>query len=195
MVIDAMLQYNSTVAIDIFKDVEFVEEIKKCIQCGMCAGSCPLKHHMDYPPRKIFALLRAGKKATILKSKSIFLCTSCYSCKVRCPRGIPVMDIMHSLAYYATKLSMESSKNTSTFGKVFWKQIYKRGRIDEKALLREYLFSNGFIQGLKNTLDMADMGLIMLLHGRMKLLPEGKLKSLKEFKVMLEEAENVGESI
>ena len=31
-----------------------------CIQCGVCAGTCPYGDVMEYPPRKMIAMLRAG---------------------------------------------------------------------------------------------------------------------------------------
>ena len=187
-----MLRYRTISIEEIFENVDYAEEIKKCMQCGMCAGSCPLKHHMDSPPRKTFALLRAGEVNKVLNSKSIFLCTSCYSCMVRCPRGIHVMDIMHGLAYYAIRLGKISRRKTATFAQEFWRQIYERGRVDEKDLSRRYFFSDGFVQGIKNAVNMADMGLVMLFHGRMKLLPEKKIKGIKELRFMLDKAQQIG---
>ncbi len=99
------------------------------------------------------------------------------------------MDIMHGLAHYAIKMGKISRKNTATFGQEFWKQIYKRGRVDEKDLSRRYFFSDGIVQGIKNALSMADMGIIMLLHGRMKLLPEKPIKGIKQLRIMLDKAE------
>jgi len=187
-----MTGYNNKFAKEVFDNADHVEEIKKCMQCGMCAGSCPLRHYMDYPPRQIFALIRAGEKEKVLNSKSIFLCTSCYSCKVRCPRGISVVDVMHGLAHYAIKCGTVSRKKTATFGQEFWRQVYQRGRVDEKDLSRRYFFSEGIIQGIKNAISMADMGLIMLFHGRMKLLPERKIKGIKQLRTMLDKAEAIG---
>lgn len=190
-----MVKYRPVSTKEIFENVDYAEEIYKCMQCGMCAGSCPLKHHMDYPPRKIFALLRAGEIDTVLNSKSIFLCTSCYSCIVRCPRGIPVMEVMHNLAHYAIRSGKISRKNTATFAQEFWKQVYERGRVDEKDLSRRYFFSEGFVKGIKNAISMADMGLVMLLHGRMKLLPEKKIKGIKGLRLMLDKAQEAGGEI
>ena len=120
------------------------------------------------------------------------LCTSCYSCKVRCPRSIPVVDVMHGLAHYSIKLGYSSRKDTANFGTEFWKQIYKLGRIDEKELPRKYFFINGMIDGIKKSVQMADMGLIMLLHHRMKLMPEKKIKGIQSLRKMLDKASTMG---
>ena len=56
-------------------DHHFVDEITSipggdklysCIQCGTCSGMCPLSHHMDYTPRQIIAMIRAGFKREVL---------------------------------------------------------------------------------------------------------------------------------
>src|SRR5512136_2786991 len=70
------------------KQVEVIpggERIKRCIQCGTCTGSCPVSHAMDISPRQIIALFRAGEIETIMKSRSIWICASCYACTTRCP--------------------------------------------------------------------------------------------------------------
>ncbi|MFC1942171.1 hypothetical protein ACFLWU_03020 [Chloroflexota bacterium] len=40
------------------------EHILACIQCGTCTGSCPMAGAMEYPPRKIIAMIgpAGGKK-------------------------------------------------------------------------------------------------------------------------------------
>jgi quinone-modifying oxidoreductase subunit QmoC len=184
--------YNPSFAEEVFQRVDFGEEIKMCMQCGACAASCPLSLEMDHPPRQIFTMIRAGKREQVLGSQAIMLCTSCYSCKVRCPRGIPVVDVMHGLAHYALKQGFVPRKDTSVFGKEFFRQIYKTGRIDEKDLTRRYFFADGLIPGIKNSIEMADMGIKMLLHHRMKLLPERPIKGIKSLRKMLDKADAMG---
>ncbi len=187
-----MTAYDSAFAREVFENVDYGEEIKMCMQCGVCAASCPLSQRMDYSPRKIFLMIRAGKREEVLGAQSIMLCTSCYSCKVRCPRGIPVVDVMHGLANYALKKGYVPRKDTAIFGKEFWNQIYKIGRIDEKDLSRRYFFADGLVPGIKKSLEMADMGLAMFLHKRMKLLPEKKIKGIKSLRKMLDKAQAMG---
>ncbi|HTY99564.1 MAG TPA: 4Fe-4S dicluster domain-containing protein, partial [Rhodocyclaceae bacterium] len=79
---------------DFLKEVEAnVEEghwVKMCMQCGVCAGSCPLGPHWQHSPQKIFMMIRAGKREEVLTSDSMWMCTSCYNCIVRCPRKLPI---------------------------------------------------------------------------------------------------------
>jgi len=187
-----MATYEPSFAQEVFGDVDFGEEIKMCMQCGICAGSCPLRDHMDYPPRQIFAMIRAGKREEVLSNKAIMLCTSCYTCVVKCPRNIPVMDVMHGLAHYALKQGYVPRKDTASFGKEFWNQVYKLGRIDEKDLPRRVFFASRLVEGIKSTLNFMDVGIKLLLHGRMKLLPEKKIKGIQSLRKMLDKAEKMG---
>lgn len=184
--------YNPSFANEVFQHVDFGEEIKACMQCGVCAGSCPLSLQMDFSPRNIFTMIRAGKRDEVLGSKAIMLCTSCYSCFVRCPRDIPVIEVMHGLAHYALRQGFTPSKDTAAFAGEFWNQIYKLGRIDEKDLPRRYFFKDGLISGIKNSIKMMDMGITLLLHKRMKLLPERKIKGIKGLRKMLDMAQEIG---
>jgi heterodisulfide reductase subunit C len=47
------------------------ENILSCIQCGICTGSCPVAGEMEYPPRKIIALIRAEMRDEVLSSSSM----------------------------------------------------------------------------------------------------------------------------
>jgi quinone-modifying oxidoreductase subunit QmoC len=189
---DKKVNYDPAFANEIYRNVDYGEEIKMCMQCGVCAASCPLSTEMDYPPRQIFALIRAGKREEVLGSRSIMLCTSCYSCKVRCPRKVPVVDVMHGLAHYALKQGFVPRRNTANFGKEFWAQVYRLGRIDEKDLPRRYFFAGGILEGVKSTIGFMDIGMKMLFHKRMKLLPEGKIKGIKGLRKMLDKASEMG---
>ena len=186
------VNYDPSFAEEVFRNVDAGDEIKMCMNCGVCAGSCPLREHMDYPPRQIFALIRAGKREEVLSSRSIMLCTSCYTCAVKCPRSIPVIDVMHGLAHYALKQGYVPRKDTAAFGGEFWKQVYRLGRIDEKDLPRRVFFSAGLIEGVKAMLNFMDIGIKLMLHRRMKLLPERKIKGIGSLKKMLDKAERLG---
>ena len=187
-----MANYDPSFAQEVFDKVDAGEEIKMCMNCGVCAASCPLSQQMDYPPRQIFSLIRAGKRDEVLNAKSILLCTSCYACKVRCPRKIPVVDVMHGLAHYAIQQGILTRRDTANFGREFWNQVYKLGRIDEKELPRKVFFAGGFIEGIKNMVKYSDMGIKLVLHKRMKLLPERKIKGIQSLRKMLDKAGELG---
>lgn len=187
-----MANYDPSFAQEVFSNVDAGEEIKMCMNCGVCAASCPLSQQMDYPPRRIFNLIRAGKRDEVLHANSIMLCTSCYTCKVRCPRKIPVVDVMHGLAHYAIRHGILTRRDTANFGREFWNQVYKLGRIDEKELPRKVFFAGGLLEGVRNMVKYSDMGLKLVLHKRMKLLPERKIKGIQSLRKMLDKAGQLG---
>ncbi len=180
--------YDQTFAKEVFEKVDSGYEIKTCMQCGVCAASCPLSQEMDFSPRKVFTLIRAGKRDEVLRSRAIFLCTSCYTCKVRCPRQIPVINVMHGLAHYAIKEGLANAKDTVNFGTAFWGSIEKIGRIDESMVPVKYMMADGIGAGIKKMLEFKNMGLTMLTHKRMKLLPERPIKGIKGLRKMLDKA-------
>jgi quinone-modifying oxidoreductase subunit QmoC len=185
------VSYRPDFAQEVFERVDSAETIKSCMQCGVCAASCPLAHRMEFSPRRIFALIRAGKREEVLSSKDIMLCTSCYSCIVRCPRNVRVMDVMHGLAHYALRQGYLPRKDTAVFGQKFWNSIYKLGRVDEKKIANQYALAEGLIPGIKKGLAMLDIGIAMLLHRRMKLLPEKRIKGVKSLRRMLDKAQSM----
>ncbi len=63
-----------------------------CMQCGLCAASCPLGPAMEYPPRKLILQTIAGNLDKVLTSPSLWMCVGCYSCSKRCPRGIELTE-------------------------------------------------------------------------------------------------------
>ena len=40
-----------------------------CMQCGVCAGSCPFGDAWEHTPQKIFMMIRAGKREEVLTSR------------------------------------------------------------------------------------------------------------------------------
>ncbi len=75
-----------------------------CIQCGVCAGTCPYGDVMDYPPRKMIAMLRAGQLEKVFASESLLACVACYTCMAKCPRGIQLTDVLLPLMKEQTLL-------------------------------------------------------------------------------------------
>jgi len=69
-------------------------KVLTCIQCGLCAGTCPYGDVMDYPPRRIIAMLRAGLIERVFTSDSLLNCVACYACMAKCPRGIQLTEVL-----------------------------------------------------------------------------------------------------
>ena len=67
--------------------------LNKCIQCGTCIGSCFSGRVTALNTRKILMEFIA-KGRPIEDNDTIWFCVTCYACQERCPRGIPLVDIL-----------------------------------------------------------------------------------------------------
>lgn len=144
------------------------EKIKLCLQCGTCSASCPTSYAMDYTPREIIAAFRAGMLDRVLKSNTVWMCASCYSCTVRCPAGIKLTDVMYELKRLGIEYGLYSKQATApVLSREFVKMVDKHGRNPELSLLASfYLKTNPF--GL---LKMAPLGLKLFKRGRLAFRP------------------------
>lgn len=117
------------------------ECIRWCIQCGTCSGSCPNVNRMRHTPREIIALARAGMREEVLSSNTMWFCVSCYLCAARCPRGIPLTDIMYALKNLAIKEHIvRRGGRSSTLARTFVENVNRDGRQSEFGLMRRYFF-------------------------------------------------------
>lgn len=137
-------------------------------------------------------MIRAGKREEVLASPSMWMCTSCYNCIVRCPRKLPITHIMHGLANYAHRLGVApKNQPTRNFAKLFWNNCTETGRVNELKLSLGLYFKDGLAQGVKNAMDMKSVGLGLMKAGRLNPLelffPHG-CKDKKGIHAMLEKA-------
>ncbi len=72
------------------------ENVDLCFQCGACSSGCPMTQEMDYLPSKVIRMAQLGLEEA-LDSKTIWVCTTCFNCEVRCPRGIDIANVMEAL--------------------------------------------------------------------------------------------------
>lgn len=156
-------KYHNDFLREVETHVEDGEWVKMCMQCGVCAGSCPLGDHWAHSPQELFMMIRAGKREEVLTSDSMWMCTSCYNCIVRCPRGLPITHIMHGLAHYAHRLGLAPEKQpTRVFAKLFWDNITKNGRANELKMGLSLYFKDGFGNGIKEAMKNKALGQAMM---------------------------------
>jgi L-lactate utilization protein LutB len=117
-------------------------EILYCINCGSCLYFCPVYRQVfDSYGLHYFGGIGVSKLAFTndLKEafdRGLYYCTTCQACKVNCPVGIDVPEIMKKLREFAVKsrLETESNKkmieNVRAYGNPFGK--VEEGKIPEK---------------------------------------------------------------
>lgn len=145
------------------------QKIDECIQCGTCSGSCPTSAAMDFSPRQVIAALRAGMLDKVLKSNTVWMCASCYSCTVRCPAGIKLTDVMYELKRLGVEYGLyKRGAKSPILSKEFIALINRDGRSSETELMtRVFLRSNPL-----SLAGMAPMGIKMLSRGRLPVTPD-----------------------
>jgi quinone-modifying oxidoreductase subunit QmoC len=176
-------------------NVEGGEWVKMCMQCGVCAGSCPFGPHWEHSPQKLFMMIRAGARDAVLATDSMWMCTSCYNCVVRCPRKLPITTIMHGLATYAHRLGIAPKlQPTRDFSLQFWANCTKTGRVNELALTLGLYFKDGLVAGIRKGWQMRWVGLGLLLAKRLnafELLRGHRCKDRKGIEAMLAKAREI----
>lgn len=156
---------------DLILKTQIGEKLLTCMQCGICAGSCPVSHEMDYSPRQLVRMVLLGLKKKVLNSNTIWLCTTCFSCSVRCPRGVHPTELMETLKPIAIAEGIRN-KNTK-FDNVFSDVIKKTGRASEFLLISKYsLTEPGMIK-------QAPFGLSLFSKGKLPLFPD-KMENARE---------------
>jgi quinone-modifying oxidoreductase subunit QmoC len=182
------IKYESELDYDFARQIESIpggEHLPTCIQCGTCSATCPMSIYMDYTPRKIIAMTRAGFKEEVLRSFTIWLCSSCYSCSVECPKQIKITDLMYALKRKAIEEKVYPRRfPVPVLAREFFRLILSNGRSNERALIiRLYLKTN-----ILRILKQAPVGLRLWTHGRLGLGSE-KIKNKKQLQTLLNAVE------
>lgn len=112
-----------------------------CIQCGTCSGSCPNAWAMDVSPRRLWRLLLTHNGEEIFKSRTFALCSTCYSCTLRCPRGLPLTDAMSMLKQVAAAENMRMYRHSVRFYQSFMESVRRHGRVREMEFMTLYFLS------------------------------------------------------
>ncbi len=144
------------------------ERITRCLQCGTCTGSCPVSYAMDISPRMVIALFRAGEIGEILRSRTIWICASCYMCTTRCPQTIKITDLLYALKRTALDVKLYPDRfPVYLLSKNFVRLVNHYGRNQEILLLLLYYLRRNPLELLR----MAPMGWSLMKKGRVSLFP------------------------
>mgnify|MGYP002409041916 CR=1 FL=1 len=70
---------------------------KDTITRGTCSGACPSGRRTPYKIRQVVRKAVMGLKEEVISDDTIWMCTTCYECQERCPRGIKIVDVVKAI--------------------------------------------------------------------------------------------------
>ena len=77
--------------------------VLKCMRCGKCSGTCPSYDEMEYHPHQFVYMVEKGDIETLMNSKSIYKCLTCFACVERCPRGVEPAKVVEAVRLAAVR--------------------------------------------------------------------------------------------
>jgi heterodisulfide reductase subunit C2 len=115
--------------------------LRACMQCGTCTGSCPNAAAMDVSPRYMWRLVLMGDAAQVFQTTTFALCSTCYTCTLRCPRGLLLTDAMSALKQIAVSEKLGRYKSSNLFYGAFMESVRRHGRVREMEFMTLYFIS------------------------------------------------------
>jgi heterodisulfide reductase subunit C len=111
------IKKNKEIEKIIFKKGELAKEVEDicgenlfgCYQCGTCSAGCPFIDDMDLTPDEVIRYVILDRDE-VLNSKTIWLCSSCFTCAERCPRDINITKIMEALRQIILRRKVDKTK-------------------------------------------------------------------------------------
>ena len=86
------------------------QNLLACYQCGKCSAGCPAIAEMDILPNQIIRYAQLGFKDELMRSKSIWVCASCFTCNARCPKGINIAEVIEAIRQILLRKSEDHLK-------------------------------------------------------------------------------------
>jgi heterodisulfide reductase subunit C len=170
-------QVEEHTAVDPMESVR--EKVQACMQCGTCTGSCANSFAMNYTPRQMWRMVQLRLVDELFRSRTFALCSSCYYCTLRCPRGLPLTETIHALKQLAVAKGVSERKGAH-FYRTFLDVVRRYGRVREMELMARYFLA------VKNPiipLGFTPLGMKLMIKGKVspempKLGGQGKLDAI-----------------
>ena len=151
------------------------ESITSCYQCGKCTAGCPTAYSMDITPRQIMRGIQLGLKDELLDSAAIWLCVSCQTCSLRCPREIDIAKVIESLRQFSiAEGRAPAQRDIAVSYSAFLQQVRLFGRVYEAGY--------GLMYNLRSLHVFNNMLRLPSLFSRGKLKLKPQIKGASEVK-------------
>jgi heterodisulfide reductase subunit C2 len=145
------------------------QNLRECLQCGKCSGSCPITSQTVGGPRRLIAQILSGMRKQALEDATWWYCVSCGTCASRCPVEINMYAVATTLCEMAAAEGVKASEpSIHLFEDLFLKSVQKYGRVQELKAVMQFN-----LRSFKPFKDAA-VGVKMMLRG--VLTPQALLK-------------------
>lgn len=163
--------------------------ISLCWQCGTCTSGCTAReYYPEFGPRKFIDYARKGDKVALANLGDVlWKCFSCQKCTHRCPKGVMVEEVVHSIHNYALKHNLVKKDPGTVFDDLFLEAVMKNGgRISELVLGGMAAKAGMVTLSIKDLITMSGP---MLKSGLIKdLMKPSKVKNWDKVKSVIEKA-------
>ncbi len=149
------------------------EALSACIQCGTCTASCRNACLMDHTPRRLWRMVLMGDTESVFHSRTFALCSACYYCTLRCPRGLALTDAMDTLKQMAASRNVAEYRPNARFYGSFMESVRRHGRVNEMEFMQKYFI---LMKNPLTPIQFTPLGIKLLRKGKISLWP-GKSKA------------------
>lgn len=146
------------------------EMVSACMQCGTCSASCPNAEAMDMTPRRMWRLTLLGQQDQVFASTTFWMCSNCYSCSLRCPRGLPLTRAMNALKRIAAQSGDKALARKGSFYQTFMDNVRRHGRVQETELMQRWMLT---MKSPALAMQFAPLGLKLMGKGKVHLTSPG----------------------
>jgi len=119
---------------------------------------------MDITPRRMWRLAQLGLEDEVLSSKAMWLCSLCYTCHVRCPRGIPLTETIVKLKQLALQRGVKWPESKAFYNS-FNAVMRQYGRMREVEFMARFFLTGNPL----GALGFAKLGAVLLARGKIHL--------------------------
>lgn len=158
------------------------QTIQRCYFCKKCASGCPVASFYDYLPYQIIRMAQFGMKNAILRSRTVWLCSTCGTCATRCPNDVDLVKVMDTLKEISIEEGAKAGqREIKLFHNLFLSSIRQFGRLHEASLLGFLKFKTGDL--FKDLL----LGMKLIKKGKIPLFPT-KIEGISEIRELFKKS-------
>ncbi len=145
---------------------DLIEQAAACLQCHKCSAGCPLCDQADLLPSQVVRLVQLGDLTTLLRSRAIWLCSSCRTCSSRCPAGVDLAGIKDALRHRCLRGDIQpGDPDIARAMETVLDSIERHGRLNELGMMIRYKIKSGRL------VENAKLGIALMKRGKFKLVP------------------------